>query len=105
MASGQGGVGAVTALQNNHLPSGPHWSPGISQYQQQQHHTARSLERALEDAVCSGILNLSGRKLREYPGTNYDLTDTTQAGGVQEILQKCAGSFVTRSRFVLQEAQ
>ncbi|KAF6728833.1 Leucine-rich repeat and calponin homology domain-containing protein 2 [Oryzias melastigma] len=79
MASGQGGVGAVTALQNNHLPSGPHWSPGISQYQQQQHHTARSLERALEDAVCSGILNLSGRKLREYPGTNYDLTDTTQA--------------------------
>ncbi|RVE63750.1 hypothetical protein OJAV_G00139390 [Oryzias javanicus] len=82
MASSQGGVGAVTALQNNHLPSGPHWSPGISQFQQQQqqqHHTARSLERALEDAVCSGILNLSGRKLREYPGTNYDLTDTTQA--------------------------
>lgn len=82
MASSQGGVGAVTALQSHHYSSGPHWSPGISQYQhQQQHHTARSLDRALEDAVCSGILNLSGRKLREYPGMSYDLTDTTQAGG------------------------
>lgn len=85
MASSQGGVGAaagaaVTALQSHHYSSGPHWSPGISQYQQQ-HHTARSLDRALEDAVCSGILNLSGRKLREYPGMSYDLTDTTQAGG------------------------
>uniref|UniRef100_A0A3Q0RSW8 Leucine rich repeats and calponin homology domain containing 2 n=1 Tax=Amphilophus citrinellus TaxID=61819 RepID=A0A3Q0RSW8_AMPCI len=59
----------------HHYPSGPHWSPG----HQQQHHTARSLDRALEDAVCSGILNLSGRKLREYPGMSYDLTDTTQA--------------------------
>ncbi|XP_072231237.1 leucine-rich repeat and calponin homology domain-containing protein 2 [Leuresthes tenuis] len=80
MATGQGGVGAVTALQSHHYPSGPHWSPGITQYQhQQQHLTARSLDRALEDAVCSGILNLSGRKLREYPGMSYDLTDTTQA--------------------------
>lgn len=90
MASGQGGVGAVTALQSHHYSGGPHWSPGIGQYQQpqpqqqqQQHHTARSLDRALEDAVCSGILNLSGRKLREYPGMSYDLTDTTQAGGSQ----------------------
>uniref|UniRef100_A0AAR2IK71 Calponin-homology (CH) domain-containing protein n=1 Tax=Pygocentrus nattereri TaxID=42514 RepID=A0AAR2IK71_PYGNA len=46
---------------------------------QQPLHTARSLERALEDAVCSGILNISGRKLRDYPGLSYDLTDTTQA--------------------------
>lgn len=82
MASSQGGVGAVTALQSHHYSSGPHWSPGISQFQHQQHHTARSLDRALEDAVCSGILNLSGRKLREYPGMSYDLTDTTQAGGL-----------------------
>uniref|UniRef100_I3JCL7 Leucine rich repeats and calponin homology domain containing 2 n=1 Tax=Oreochromis niloticus TaxID=8128 RepID=I3JCL7_ORENI len=73
-----GGVGAVTALQSHHYPTGPHWSPGITPFQQQ-HHTARSLDRALEDAVCSGILNLSGRKLREYPGMSYDLTDTTQA--------------------------
>uniref|UniRef100_A0A8C8A397 Uncharacterized protein n=1 Tax=Oryzias sinensis TaxID=183150 RepID=A0A8C8A397_9TELE len=92
MASSQGSVGAVTTLQNNHLPSGPHWSPGINQYQQQQqHHTARSLERALEDAVCSGILNLSGRKLREYPGTSYDLTDTTQAGGILQPSREEAG--------------
>lgn len=81
MASSQGGVGAVTALQSHHYPTGPHWSPGITPFQQQ-HHTARSLDRALEDAVCSGILNLSGRKLREYPGMSYDLTDTTQAGGL-----------------------
>lgn len=86
MASSQGGVGAVTALQSHHYSSGPHWSPGVNQYQhQQQHHTARSLDRALEDAVCSGILNLSGRKLREYPGLSYDLTDTTQAGGFAEL--------------------
>ena len=94
MASSQGGVGAVTALQSHHYPSGPHWSPGISQYQQhqQQHHTARSLDRALEDAVCSGILNLSGRKLREYPGLSYDLTDTTQAGGsLLNVERDCRG--------------
>uniref|UniRef100_A0A8D3AQH3 Leucine-rich repeats and calponin homology (CH) domain containing 2 n=1 Tax=Scophthalmus maximus TaxID=52904 RepID=A0A8D3AQH3_SCOMX len=85
MASSQGGVGAVTAPQNHHISGGPHWSPGVSQFQQQQqqqqqqHHTARSLDRALDDAVCSGLLNLSGRRLREYPGVSYDLTDTTQA--------------------------
>ncbi|KAK6316830.1 leucine-rich repeat and calponin homology domain-containing protein 2-like isoform X1 [Coregonus clupeaformis] len=76
MASSQGGVGAVTALPNHHLSNGPHWNPGINQHQL---HTARSLDRALEDAVCSGTLNLSGRKLRDYPGLSYDLTDTTQA--------------------------
>nr|XP_038862075.1 leucine-rich repeat and calponin homology domain-containing protein 2-like [Salvelinus namaycush] len=76
MASSQGGVGAVTALSNHHLSNGPHWNPGINQHQL---HTARSLDRALEDAVCSGTLNLSGRKLRDYPGLCYDLTDTTQA--------------------------
>ncbi|XP_056396253.1 leucine-rich repeat and calponin homology domain-containing protein 2 isoform X3 [Hyla sarda] len=56
------------------FPNGPHWSTGTL-YQ----HTVRSLDRALEEAVTSGILNLSGRKLREFPGTGYDLTDTTQA--------------------------
>uniref|UniRef100_A0AAY5EZ72 Calponin-homology (CH) domain-containing protein n=1 Tax=Electrophorus electricus TaxID=8005 RepID=A0AAY5EZ72_ELEEL len=74
----QGGVGAVTALQGQHYPNVPHWNPGVMQHQQPLH-TARSLDRALEDAVCSGILNVSGRKLRDYPGLNYDLTDTTQA--------------------------
>lgn len=90
MASSQGGVGAVTALQSHHYSSGPHWSPGVSQYQhQQQPHTARSLDRVLEDAVSSGLLNLSGRKLREYPGLSYDLTDTTQAGGSRSPRGSC----------------
>ncbi|KAG7516933.1 leucine-rich repeat and calponin-likey domain-containing protein 2 [Solea senegalensis] len=89
MATSQGSVGAGAALHSYQHTGAPHWSPGISQFQQQhqqqqhlqqqQHHTARSLDRALDDAVCSGILNLSGRKLREYPGVSYDLTDTTQA--------------------------
>ena len=80
MASSQGGVSAVTAPQSQHISNGAQWNNmGVSQHQHQ-HHTARSLDRALDDAVCSGILNLSGRKLREYPGVSYDLTDTTQAG-------------------------
>lgn len=42
---------------------------------------ARSLERVLEDAQYTGLLNLSGRKLKEYPriATKYDLSDTVQA--------------------------
>uniref|UniRef100_A0A9J8DLL7 Leucine rich repeats and calponin homology domain containing 1 n=1 Tax=Cyprinus carpio carpio TaxID=630221 RepID=A0A9J8DLL7_CYPCA len=41
----------------------------------------RGLERALEDAANSGFLNLSARKLKEFPRTasNYDLTDTVEA--------------------------
>ncbi|XP_078062948.1 DISP complex protein LRCH3 isoform X5 [Mustelus asterias] len=41
----------------------------------------RSLERALEEAAGTGVLNLSGRKLKEFPrsAANQDLTDTTQA--------------------------
>ena len=79
MATSQGGVSAAAAPpQSAHTAAAAGgaapWSP------QQQHLTARSLERALDDAVCSGILNLSGRKLREYPGLSYDLTDTTEAG-------------------------
>ncbi|XP_016142272.1 leucine-rich repeat and calponin homology domain-containing protein 2 isoform X1 [Sinocyclocheilus grahami] len=84
MAASQGAVGPAVALQSQHYPNVAHWNPGVMQQQQQQQqqhplHTARSLERALEDAVCSGMLNISGRKLRDYPGLNYDLTDTTQA--------------------------
>ncbi|KAM4021111.1 leucine-rich repeat and calponin homology domain-containing protein 2 isoform 3-T3 [Anomaloglossus baeobatrachus] len=56
------------------FPNGPHWSTGTLHQ-----HTVRSLDRALEEAGTSGILNLSGRKLRDFPGTGYDLTDTTQA--------------------------
>uniref|UniRef100_UPI00398EE668 leucine-rich repeat and calponin homology domain-containing protein 2 isoform X2 n=1 Tax=Pristiophorus japonicus TaxID=55135 RepID=UPI00398EE668 len=39
----------------------------------------RSLERVLEEAVHSGLLNLSGRKLKEFPAVHSDLTDTVQA--------------------------
>ncbi|XP_078420137.1 DISP complex protein LRCH3 isoform X11 [Cetorhinus maximus] len=41
----------------------------------------RNLERALEEAAATGVLNLSGRKLKEFPrsAANQDLTDTTQA--------------------------
>ncbi|KFO24094.1 Leucine-rich repeat and calponin homology domain-containing protein 2 [Fukomys damarensis] len=55
--------------------NGPQWNPGSLQPQ----HTVRSLDRALEEAANSGILSLSGRKLRDFPGSGYDLTDTTEA--------------------------
>ncbi|OCT67674.1 leucine-rich repeat and calponin homology domain-containing protein 2 isoform X2 [Xenopus laevis] len=72
----QQGTGLSTHSLSMHsgFPNGPHWSTGTI-YQ----HTARSLDRALEEAVNMGILSLSGRKLRDFPGTGYDLTDTTQA--------------------------
>ncbi|KAK2840376.1 hypothetical protein Q5P01_014116 [Channa striata] len=41
----------------------------------------RGLERALEEAAASGVLNLSSRKLKEFPRTaaNHDLTDSVEA--------------------------
>ncbi|XP_054644312.1 leucine-rich repeat and calponin homology domain-containing protein 1 isoform X3 [Dunckerocampus dactyliophorus] len=41
----------------------------------------RGLERALEEAAVSGALNLSARKLKEFPRTaaNHDLSDTVGA--------------------------
>ncbi|XP_036965304.1 leucine-rich repeat and calponin homology domain-containing protein 1 isoform X9 [Acanthopagrus latus] len=41
----------------------------------------RGLERALEEGAASGVLNLSSRKLKEFPrtATNHDLTDTVEA--------------------------
>ncbi|KAI1899183.1 hypothetical protein AGOR_G00058980 [Albula goreensis] len=41
----------------------------------------RGLERALEEAANSGFLNLSARKLKEFPRTalTHDLTDTVEA--------------------------
>ncbi|XP_062844539.1 leucine-rich repeat and calponin homology domain-containing protein 2 isoform X2 [Trichomycterus rosablanca] len=85
MATSQGGQGsAAVQLQHHHhqhhhyLP-GPQWSISGAPPQPQPPHTARSLDRALEDAASSGVLNISGRKLRDYPGLNYDLTDTTHA--------------------------
>ncbi|XP_055004233.1 leucine-rich repeat and calponin homology domain-containing protein 1 isoform X2 [Boleophthalmus pectinirostris] len=41
----------------------------------------RGLERALEEAAVSGVLNLSARKMKEFPRTaaNHDLSDTVEA--------------------------
>ncbi|XP_033843394.1 leucine-rich repeat and calponin homology domain-containing protein 1 isoform X2 [Periophthalmus magnuspinnatus] len=41
----------------------------------------RGLERALEEAALSGVLNLSARKMKEFPRTaaNHDLADTVEA--------------------------
>ncbi|XP_078795703.1 leucine-rich repeat and calponin homology domain-containing protein 1 isoform X12 [Oryzias latipes] len=41
----------------------------------------RGLERALEEAAASGVLNLSCRKMKEFPRTaaNHDLSDTVEA--------------------------
>ncbi|XP_063786778.1 leucine-rich repeat and calponin homology domain-containing protein 4 isoform X2 [Pseudophryne corroboree] len=41
----------------------------------------RSADRALEEAASTGVLNLSGRRLKELPGSarNSDLTDVTRA--------------------------
>ncbi|XP_064408986.1 DISP complex protein LRCH3 isoform X2 [Latimeria chalumnae] len=41
----------------------------------------RSLEKALDEAVSGGVLNLSGRKLKEFPRSarNYDLSDIIRA--------------------------
>lgn len=83
MAASQGATAAAVALQGHHYPAGPHWSANGAPPQPPPPppHTARSLDRALEDAASSGVLNISGRKLRDYPGLSYDLTDTTHAGG------------------------
>ncbi|XP_071351935.1 DISP complex protein LRCH3 isoform X2 [Trachinotus anak] len=66
---GGGGAGNVLVGNNNGLgPAGPApWN--------------RSLDRALDEASATGCLNLSGRKLKEFPrsAANHDLTDTTRA--------------------------
>ncbi|GLD68635.1 leucine-rich repeat and calponin homology domain-containing protein 3-like protein [Lates japonicus] len=66
---GGGGAGNVLIGNNNGLgPAGPApWN--------------RSLDRALDEASATGCLNLSGRKLKEFPrsAANHDLTDTTRA--------------------------
>ncbi|KAM7159712.1 leucine-rich repeat and calponin homology domain-containing protein 2 isoform 1-T1 [Macrochelys suwanniensis] len=76
MAAGQGGGGlGLPAHLTLSYPTGPSWGAAPPP----QPHTGRSLDRALEEAAGSGILGLSGRKLRDFPGGGYDLSDTTQA--------------------------
>uniref|UniRef100_A0A8C2XAK8 Leucine rich repeats and calponin homology domain containing 3 n=1 Tax=Cyclopterus lumpus TaxID=8103 RepID=A0A8C2XAK8_CYCLU len=64
-----GGTGNVLAGNNTGLgPAGPaQWN--------------RSVDRALDEASATGSLNLSARKLKEFPrsAANHDLTDTTRA--------------------------
>uniref|UniRef100_A0A8C9W6D0 Leucine rich repeats and calponin homology domain containing 2 n=1 Tax=Scleropages formosus TaxID=113540 RepID=A0A8C9W6D0_SCLFO len=79
MAASQGaGEPPSAALHVHFCTGGPQWE-AVGPQLQHQPNTARSLERALEDAACSGTLNLSGRKLREYPRSSHDLADTTRA--------------------------
>ncbi|XP_054244568.1 leucine-rich repeat and calponin homology domain-containing protein 2 [Indicator indicator] len=73
-ANGAGGLGIPAHLTLS-FSAGPHWGAATLP----QPHTVRSLDRALEEAGSSGILCLSGRKLRDFPGSGYDLSDTTQA--------------------------
>ncbi|XP_037764471.1 leucine-rich repeat and calponin homology domain-containing protein 2 isoform X6 [Chelonia mydas] len=81
MAAGQGGGGGgggglgLPAHLTLSYPAGPAWGAAPPPPP----HTGRSLDRALEEAAGSGILCLSGRKLRDFPGGGYDLSDTTQA--------------------------
>ncbi|XP_020819125.1 leucine-rich repeat and calponin homology domain-containing protein 2 [Phascolarctos cinereus] len=70
------GPGPGPALFSQPFSGGPQWPPGSLQPPPA---AGRSLDRALEEAGTSGILSLSGRKLRDFPGCSYDLTDTTQA--------------------------
>uniref|UniRef100_A0A663EXX6 Leucine rich repeats and calponin homology domain containing 2 n=1 Tax=Aquila chrysaetos chrysaetos TaxID=223781 RepID=A0A663EXX6_AQUCH len=72
--NGAGGLGIPAHLTLS-FSAGPHWGAATLP----QPHTVRSLDRALEEAGSSGILCLSGRKLRDFPGSGYDLSDTTQA--------------------------
>ncbi|XP_021403154.1 leucine-rich repeat and calponin homology domain-containing protein 2 isoform X2 [Lonchura striata] len=75
-AAGSGAAGlSIPAHLTLSFSSGPHWGAAALP----QSHTVRSLERALEEAGSSGILCLSGRKLRDFPSSGCDLSDTTQA--------------------------
>uniref|UniRef100_A0A8C7WUP1 Leucine-rich repeats and calponin homology (CH) domain containing 3 n=1 Tax=Oryzias sinensis TaxID=183150 RepID=A0A8C7WUP1_9TELE len=67
-----GGGGCENAVVGNSNGLGP---PGPAPWN-------RSVDRALDEASVTGCLNLSGRKLKEFPrsSTNHDLTDTTRAG-------------------------
>uniref|UniRef100_A0A8C6SD52 Leucine-rich repeats and calponin homology (CH) domain containing 3 n=1 Tax=Neogobius melanostomus TaxID=47308 RepID=A0A8C6SD52_9GOBI len=72
LISGGHGSALTAGTGHHHLPPGHHglaapWN--------------RSLDRALEEAAATGSLNLSGRKLKEFPpgAANHDLTDTTRA--------------------------
>uniref|UniRef100_A0A7N6C352 Calponin-homology (CH) domain-containing protein n=1 Tax=Anabas testudineus TaxID=64144 RepID=A0A7N6C352_ANATE len=66
---------------NRYSARPPHSQLGSSPSIQTNLPPNRGLERALEEAAASGALNLSSRKLKEFPRTaaNHDLTDTVDA--------------------------
>uniref|UniRef100_A0A8C9XU62 Leucine-rich repeats and calponin homology (CH) domain containing 3 n=1 Tax=Sander lucioperca TaxID=283035 RepID=A0A8C9XU62_SANLU len=70
VGGGSSGAGNVLGGNNNN----GHAAAGLAPWN-------RSLDRALDEASATGSLNLSGRKLKEFPrsSVNYDLTDTTRA--------------------------
>ncbi|XP_078103409.1 DISP complex protein LRCH3 isoform X1 [Sander vitreus] len=70
VGGGSSGTGNVLGGNNNN----GHGAAGLAPWN-------RSLDRALDEASATGSLNLSGRKLKEFPrsSVNYDLTDTTRA--------------------------
>jgi hypothetical protein len=45
---------------------------------------SRSMDKVFEDAQLTGILDLSGRNLKEFPSaaTKFDLNDTVEAGKI-----------------------
>ncbi|KAK5893902.1 hypothetical protein CgunFtcFv8_006730 [Champsocephalus gunnari] len=53
---------------------------------------SRSVEKALEEAAASGALNLSNRKLKEFPRSarNYDLSDITHADSLSNSVACCS---------------
>ncbi|KAM4701449.1 leucine-rich repeat and calponin homology domain-containing protein 1 [Discoglossus pictus] len=85
----------MATLGNDSQPFSALPASAVLQSQYQHHHSAasnvpnfslnlpvnRGLERALEEAANSGALNLSARKLKEFPRTSvsHDLSDTVQA--------------------------
>lgn len=57
---------------------------------------SRSAERALEEAVATGTLNLSNRRLKHFPrgaARSYDLSDITQAGECTPLRARPGPSF------------
>ncbi|KAM5292557.1 DISP complex protein LRCH3 isoform 2-T2 [Ctenodactylus gundi] len=72
--SGSGAPGGNLSAVHGVPSSGAGPGPGPGSW-------GRSLERALEEAAVTGVLSLSGRKLREFPrgAASHDLTDTTRA--------------------------
>ena len=48
---------------------------------------SRTLEKVFDEAQYTGVINLSGRKLKEYPkiSSKYDLIDTTVTGRLKKI--------------------